>query len=73
MHCVLWEQEEVYRAGFYDGVFTTGPYSGRKVEEVKAAIQTDMIDKGLAFKYQEPEKYVRLFPDRMRAVHSFVY
>ncbi|TGZ68584.1 hypothetical protein CRM22_004191 [Opisthorchis felineus] len=51
-------KEKVYRAGFYDGVMLVGDYKGSKVQSVKKAVQSDMVDKGQAFIYYEPERTV---------------
>ncbi|PVD35216.1 hypothetical protein C0Q70_06497 [Pomacea canaliculata] len=49
---------EVYRKGFYDGVMLVKGYEGQKVQDVKKAIQSLMIEKNEALIYQEPENQV---------------
>lgn len=51
-------KEEVYKKGFYEGVMVAGPYKGSKVCEVKDIIRKDLIDRGDAVTYYEPEKKV---------------
>jgi leucyl-tRNA synthetase len=48
----------VYLKGFTDGVMVVGPHSGKKVNEVKPVIKTEMIEAGQALLYSEPEKTV---------------
>ena len=48
----------VYLKGFTDGVLIVGPYAGKKVNEVKAIIRTEMLDAGEALPYSEPERQV---------------
>ncbi len=47
-----------YLNGFLHGVFCIGEYSGQKVSDVKDVIKQNMIDKGEAAIYYEPEKEV---------------
>lgn len=51
-------KNKVYLKGFTDGVMTVGPYSGRKVSEVKPIIRDEMVANGTAMSYSEPEKQV---------------
>jgi len=48
----------VYLKGFTDGVLVTGPYAGKKVNEVKNTIKNEMIEAGNAILYSEPERVV---------------
>lgn len=38
-------KEKVYLKGFYEGVLCIGEFAGKKVQDVKAAIKQQMIDK----------------------------
>ncbi len=67
-----WLQAEVYRAGFYDGVFIVGPHAGKRVELVKTEIQSQIIAEKQAFKYQEPEKQVHI-PFVSRSSYSLLH
>uniref|UniRef100_A0A914N7R4 leucine--tRNA ligase n=1 Tax=Meloidogyne incognita TaxID=6306 RepID=A0A914N7R4_MELIC len=51
-------KKEVYLKGFYHGTMLVGDYKGEKIDQVKKRIQEDLISKGLACKYVEPEKTV---------------
>lgn len=51
-------KDETYLKGFTMGVMTVGPYSGKKVSEVKPIIKQEMIDAGQACLYFEPESRV---------------
>lgn len=51
-------KEEVYKAGFYDGVFLSGPYQGKPVSEVKEQIKNELIEQGDAMRYWEPTSQV---------------
>ena len=44
--------------GFNEGVMIVGAYSGKKVSEVKPIIKQEMVSKGQAIVYSEPEKPV---------------
>ena len=51
-------KELVYLKGFYEGVMVTGPYAGRKVQEIKKLVQRDLLVAFEGILYQEPEKEV---------------
>ncbi|EFJ52544.1 hypothetical protein VOLCADRAFT_103034 [Volvox carteri f. nagariensis] len=51
-------KQMVYLKGFTDGVMIVGPYSGRKVSEVKPIIREEMVAAGRAMMYSEPERQV---------------
>lgn len=51
-------KELVYLKGFYEGVMVAGPYSGKKIQDVKKLIQKDLVDSSEAVLYMEPEKEV---------------
>lgn len=51
-------KEKVYLKGFYEGVLIVGLHAGKKVQEVKKIIQSEMIENKEAKIYQEPEKQV---------------
>ncbi|ORM40002.1 Leucine--tRNA ligase [Babesia sp. Xinjiang] len=51
-------KEILYKRGFYEGVMAVGPYSGRKVSDVKDTIREDMVRAENAFVYYEPNKRV---------------
>ncbi|XP_076359544.1 leucyl-tRNA synthetase isoform X1 [Tachypleus tridentatus] len=51
-------KEKVYLKGFYEGVLQVGAYSGKKIQDVKKSIQKDMIEKGEAILYMEPERQI---------------
>lgn len=51
-------KEMVYLKGFYDGVLLVGPHKGKKVQDVKKALQNNLIEKKMAVTYYEPEKTV---------------
>ncbi|RUS86732.1 hypothetical protein EGW08_005522 [Elysia chlorotica] len=55
---LLEAKEDTYKKGFYEGVMLVKGYEGQKVQDVKKVIQTDMIEKGDAVLYKEPEKLV---------------
>lgn len=48
----------VYLKGFNEGVMCMGPYSGRKVSEIKPIIKAELVAAGQAIIYSEPEKQV---------------
>lgn len=54
---------EVYRKGFYDGVMLVKGYEGQKVQDVKKAIQSLMIEKvGLILNTMQLQfKSIRIF------------
>lgn len=51
-------KEEVYKAGFYNGVLLVGDMAGEPVMQAKAKIREQLIAAGLAQAYSEPEKKV---------------
>ena len=51
-------KKEVYQKGFYSGIMNVGAYKGQKVADVKAKIKEDLIEKGEALAYFEPESKV---------------
>ncbi|GIL94940.1 hypothetical protein Vretimale_1053 [Volvox reticuliferus] len=51
-------KQQVYLKGFTDGVMIVGPYSGRKVSEVKPVIREEMVADSWAMIYSEPERQV---------------
>jgi leucyl-tRNA synthetase len=51
-------KEKVYLKGFYEGVLIVGEYSGKKVQDVKKKIQSEMVEAKHARIYQEPEKTI---------------
>ncbi|CAN6981185.1 unnamed protein product, partial [Brassica rapa subsp. trilocularis] len=48
----------VYLKGFTEGTMIIGEFAGRKVQEVKPIIKTQLIESGEAILYSEPEKPV---------------
>ncbi|KAK3888912.1 hypothetical protein Pcinc_007058 [Petrolisthes cinctipes] len=51
-------KEKVYLRGFYEGTLIIGEFKGKKVQEVKKAIQEKLVKAGEAELYQEPEKQI---------------
>ncbi|GFS17470.1 leucine--tRNA ligase [Elysia marginata] len=51
-------KEDTYKKGFYEGVMLVKGYEGKKVQDVKKAIQSEMIERNEALLYKEPEKLV---------------
>jgi leucyl-tRNA synthetase len=51
-------KDETYLKGFTSGVMTVGPYKGKKVSEAKPLIKEEMIARGEAHLYFEPESKV---------------
>lgn len=51
-------KDDVYKAGFYDGVFIIGNHKDQTVSEVKDNIKQQMIDDHQAMRYWEPAGYV---------------
>ncbi|KDE08386.1 leucyl-tRNA synthetase, cytoplasmic [Microbotryum lychnidis-dioicae p1A1 Lamole] len=51
-------KEIAYKEGFYQGTMVVGPFKGSKVEDAKTKVRDDMIERGLAFAYSEPENLV---------------
>lgn len=55
---LLEAKEMVYLKGFYDGVLLVGAYKGKKIQDVKKALQKTLIDGNEAVIYYEPEKTI---------------
>jgi leucyl-tRNA synthetase len=51
-------KDKVYLLGFYEGVLQVGEFTGRKVQEAKNLVRQQMIEKGEAAAYFEPEGLV---------------
>eukprot|EP00438_Fugacium_kawagutii_P008240 Skav226259 [mRNA] locus=scaffold2708:111537:123105:- [translate_table: standard] len=51
-------KKDVYQKGFYSGIMNVGPYKGEKVADVKSKIRDELIEKGEALAYFEPESKV---------------
>ncbi|EMR09841.1 leucine-tRNA ligase [Pneumocystis murina B123] len=51
-------KELIYKQGYYYGTMLIGKYKGERVEEAKPKILSDLIIKGIAFIYSEPEGLV---------------
>ncbi|KAK3885670.1 hypothetical protein Pcinc_010127 [Petrolisthes cinctipes] len=51
-------KEKVYLRGFYEGTLIIGEFKGKKVQEIKKAIQEKLVKAGEAELYQEPEKQI---------------
>lgn len=51
-------KEIAYKEGFYNGTMLVGDFKGESVQEAKAKVRTQMIEKGVAFAYAEPEGLV---------------
>ncbi|EPZ31038.1 leucyl-tRNA synthetase [Rozella allomycis CSF55] len=51
-------KELAYKEGFYKGKIIIGEYKGEMVSEVKVKIRQELINKGTALIYYEPEKVV---------------
>lgn len=51
-------KEEVYKAGFYNGVMLKGDMAGEPVMQAKAKIRSQLLASGEAQSYSEPEKKV---------------
>ncbi|CAN0486221.1 unnamed protein product, partial [Ectocarpus sp. 12 AP-2014] len=51
-------KEEVYLKGFYEGVMLMGPCAGEKVCDAKAKIRKELMDRGDAMPFFEPESLV---------------
>lgn len=47
-----------YKEGYYKGTMLVGKYKGQPVEKAKPKIKTDLIKKGEAFEYAEPNGHV---------------
>lgn len=55
---LLEAKEMVYLKGFYDGVLLVGEHKGKKIQDVKKALQKTLVDKNEAVVYYEPEKTI---------------
>lgn len=51
-------KKDVYQKGFCSGIMNVGPYKGEKVADVKTKIRDELIEKGEAVAYFEPESKV---------------
>ncbi|KAK3879158.1 hypothetical protein Pcinc_016252 [Petrolisthes cinctipes] len=51
-------KEKVYLRGFYEGTLIIGEFKGKKVQEIKKAIQEKLVEAGEAELYQKPEKQI---------------
>ncbi len=51
-------KEMVYLKGFYEGKMLVGDYKGKSVQEAKPLLKNDMIGRGEAVLYMEPEKQI---------------
>ncbi|KAK3881851.1 hypothetical protein Pcinc_013740 [Petrolisthes cinctipes] len=51
-------KEKVYLRGFYEGTLIIGEFKGKKVQEIKKAIQEKLVKAGEAELYQKPEKQI---------------
>ncbi len=49
-------KEMVYLKGFYDGIMEVGEFKGKKVQEIKKALQKQLLDTNRAVLYHEPDK-----------------
>uniref|UniRef100_A0A0G4FH79 leucine--tRNA ligase n=1 Tax=Chromera velia CCMP2878 TaxID=1169474 RepID=A0A0G4FH79_9ALVE len=49
---------EVYLKGFYEGILLVGQFAGKKVCDAKGLCRTELIQRGEALTYSEPEKPV---------------
>jgi leucyl-tRNA synthetase len=47
-----------YKEGFYNGVMLVGDFKGQTVAEAKPQVRQQMIDRGVAIPYAEPESEV---------------
>ncbi|KAA1070699.1 cytosolic leucyl tRNA synthetase [Puccinia graminis f. sp. tritici] len=48
-------KERAYKAGFYQGIMSVGPFAGEPVEKAKPKVREELIKQGCAFAYAEPE------------------
>ncbi|PLW40185.1 hypothetical protein PCASD_12297 [Puccinia coronata f. sp. avenae] len=48
-------KERAYKAGFYQGTMSVGPFAGQPVEKAKPKVREELIAQGCAFAYAEPE------------------
>lgn len=51
-------KKDVYQKGFCSGIMNVGPYKGEKVADVKTKVRDELIEKGEAVAYFEPESKV---------------
>jgi len=51
-------KEIAYKEGFYNGTMLVGDFKGEPVQEAKPKVRAQMIEKGVAFAYAEPEGLV---------------
>lgn len=51
-------KEKVYLRGFYEGTLIVGEFKGKKVQDIKKAIQEKLVKSKEAMVYQEPEKQI---------------
>ena len=51
-------KEIAYKEGFYNGTMSIGDFKGEPVQEAKVKVRAQMIEKGVAFAYAEPEGLV---------------
>lgn len=51
-------KEIAYKEGFYSGTMLVGDFKGEPVQEAKPKVRAQMIEKGVAFAYSEPEGLV---------------
>nr|CCA14882.1 LeucyltRNA Synthetase (Cterminal region) LeucyltRNA Synthetase (Central region) LeucyltRNA Synth putative [Albugo laibachii Nc14] len=51
-------KELVYLKGFYEGVMLVGPYKGKKVCDAKPLARQELLERGDAIPYWEPESLV---------------
>ncbi|XP_063905873.1 leucine--tRNA ligase, cytoplasmic [Zophobas morio] len=55
---LLEAKEMVYLKGFYDGVMIVGEFKGKKIQDIKKALQKKLTDAKEAVIYYEPEKTI---------------
>ena len=51
-------KEIAYKEGFYNGTMLVGDFKGEPVQEAKPKVRAQMIERGVAFAYAEPEGLV---------------
>jgi leucyl-tRNA synthetase len=51
-------KDVAYKEGFFNGVMSIGPWKGETVQLAKPKSRDLLIEKGLGFKYAEPESLV---------------
>eukprot|EP00546_Thalassionema_frauenfeldii_P005011 CAMPEP_0178907892 /NCGR_PEP_ID=MMETSP0786-20121207/7620_1 /TAXON_ID=186022 /ORGANISM="Thalassionema frauenfeldii, Strain CCMP 1798" /LENGTH=1259 /DNA_ID=CAMNT_0020579735 /DNA_START=115 /DNA_END=3894 /DNA_ORIENTATION=- len=52
-------KKSVYNKGFYAGVMTVGSQAGKKVEDAKELVKTELMEAGEALRYWEPEEEIK--------------